>query len=124
MNFTLHNSQMPSLNVTINAPELKAQSELFCRAASRAIAEITGKPESFVCVSLNYVDASQMCFGGSHEPCLLGTLTSIGCINAQNNANFQKKFTEIFGIAGDRMYISYVDIARENIGWNGKTFAS
>ena len=114
---------MPSLNATINAPDLKEQSEHLCKAASAAIAEVTGKPESYVCVCLNFVEPNQMIFGGSHDPCFLGTFTSIGCINVQNNAALQKKLTEVFGIPGDRMYISYVDIDRANIGWNGKTFA-
>ena len=114
---------MPSLNVTINAPELKARSESFCKAASAAIAEVTGKPESYVCVCLSFVEPSQMLFGGSHEPCMLGTFTSIGCINVDNNSALQKKLTEIFSIPGDRIYISYVDVERANMGWSGKTFA-
>ena len=44
----------------------------------------------------------------------------------ENNGAVQKGITallEPMGIPADKIYITFNDIARENMGYNGKTFA-
>ena len=91
---------------------------------SNAMAEILEKPLSYMCVGIN--DNMDMIWGGNKESkCGLGTLTCIGQINLENNEKMQAKLTEILSdyIPADKFYVTYVDVSRENTGYNGKTFA-
>ena len=80
---------MPSLQLTTNfASSLdKETRQGVCRALSKLIAETLGKPESYVCVSIS--GGADMTWGGEEVPCALGTLTSIGAINLENNKTLQ-----------------------------------
>ena len=63
---------------------------------------------------------------GSDEPCALGHVYSIGCINQENNGKITAGITDVleeFGVKGTSMYISFFDMPRENIGFNKKTIA-
>lgn len=90
---------------------------------SKTIATVLGKPESYVAVSIN--SGVDMIWGGESTPCALGTLTSLGGINLENNKAIQMAITAALSakIRADRIYITYMDVARENMGWDGKTFA-
>ena len=53
-------------------------------------------------------------------------VSSLGAINKENNGAVQAGITallEPMGIPADKIYITFNDIARENMGYNGKTFA-
>jgi len=94
------------------------------KAISKAISENSGKPESFIAVSIN--DKVSMIFGGSDAPTALGTYCSIGAISKEINGGITKDVTEIlepFGLTGDRIYINFFDVPRANCGWNKTTFA-
>eukprot|EP00537_Pseudo-nitzschia_pungens_P009679 CAMPEP_0172381396 /NCGR_PEP_ID=MMETSP1060-20121228/70926_1 /TAXON_ID=37318 /ORGANISM="Pseudo-nitzschia pungens, Strain cf. cingulata" /LENGTH=144 /DNA_ID=CAMNT_0013109169 /DNA_START=117 /DNA_END=551 /DNA_ORIENTATION=+ len=94
------------------------------KEASKAIAEVTGKPEAYIGVSIT--DNASVIFGGSDEPCALGNLYSIGAISMENNGAMQSKITDIlsdFGLAENRMYINFWDMPRANVGWSRRTFA-
>ena len=73
-------------------------------------------------MAINHCD---MIWGGEDTPCAVGTLTSLGSINVENNTAMQAKLAKIFDgmIPPDRFYVTYVDVPRENMGYNGKTFA-
>ena len=71
-------------------------------------------------------DKQSMIWGGEATPCALGQLNSIGAINEENNAKISASVAEImepYGVPSDRIYINFFDIARENCGWSGRTFA-
>eukprot|EP00536_Pseudo-nitzschia_multiseries_P014749 jgi/Psemu1/262397/estExt_Genewise1Plus.C_7630015 len=94
------------------------------KKASKAICEVTGKPEAYIGVSIT--DNASVIFGGSDAPCALGNLYSIGAISKENNGQMQSKITDIlseFGLEENRMYINYWDMPRENVGWSRRTFA-
>ena len=96
----------------------------FMTAVSKALASSLGKPESFVAVCVN--DGCDMIWGGEDTPCALGTLYSLGAINLENNKKVTAKITELLGefdVAPNKMYINFFDVPRENIGYNGATFA-
>ena len=57
---------MPSLLIQTNAPLGAAAKTAVMQQASRVVSEQTGKPESFVLVSLRECD---MLFGGTADPC-------------------------------------------------------
>ena len=65
-------------------------------------------------------------FGGSDAPTALGCLYSIGAISMESNGALTSAITDIlepFGVKEDRIYINFFDMARENVGWNRRTFA-
>ena len=58
----------------------------------------------FLAVPIN--DKDYIIFGGSDAPTVLGVLYSIGAV-----------------IEGNRIYISFLDVPRSNVGWSERTFA-
>jgi phenylpyruvate tautomerase len=113
----------PSLILTTNVVLGEGKKD-FMLGATQAIADVLGKPKEFIAVAVN--DGVSMMWNENESPCALGTMTSIGGINLENNKALQLKFEELLAchaITGDRIYITYVDVERQNIGWNGKTFA-
>lgn len=96
----------------------------FMLATSRATAEALSKPESYVAVCA--LDGLDIIFGGSDAPCALCSVVSIGAINLANNKALSAELCELlgeFGIDGKRIYITFDDYARENLGYDGATFA-
>jgi len=94
------------------------------KKCSKVITEHTGKPESYVAVSIT--DNASVIFGGTDDPCALATMYSLGSIAMESNGKIHcdiSKLLKEFGLESNRMYINYFDLPRENIGWSGKTFA-
>ncbi|GKY97737.1 hypothetical protein MPSEU_000731900 [Mayamaea pseudoterrestris] len=113
----------PSLILTTNV-DLGDKKLDIMKACSKAIASATGKPESYVAVSIT--DKASVIFGGSDAPTALGCLYSIGGIGVSSNGQIQAAVTdqlESFGVAADRIYINFFDMDRANVGWSRKTFA-
>jgi len=91
---------------------------------SKALASGLGKPESYVAVCVN--DGCDMIWGGEDTPCALGTLYSLGAINLENNKVVMAEITKLLGefdVPPNKMYVNFFDVPRENIGYNGATFA-
>jgi phenylpyruvate tautomerase len=94
------------------------------KECSKAICEATGKPESYIAVSIT--DNGSVIFGGSDAPCALGNLYSIGAIAMESNGKVQAAVTDLlepFGVAENRIYINFFDMPRANVGWSRRTFA-
>mmetsp|Transcript_14087 Transcript_14087/g.32615 ORF Transcript_14087/g.32615 Transcript_14087/m.32615 type:complete len:165 (-) Transcript_14087:1339-1833(-) len=113
----------PSLILTTNVDLGDKKLEIM-KACSKAIAKNTGKPESYIAVSIN--DKADVIFGGTDEPAALGCLYSIGAISAESNGGVTKDVTDLiepFGVAENRIYINFFDVPRANVGWSRRTFA-
>ena len=114
----------PSLVVHTNVSMGEKKAD-FMKAASRAVAECLGKPESFVVVAV--LDEQSLIWGGEDTPCALCNVASLGSINKSNNTRLSGALTALmseFEVTPDRMYTNFWDIgARENCGYNGVTFA-
>ncbi|XP_060559391.1 macrophage migration inhibitory factor-like [Ruditapes philippinarum] len=96
----------------------------FLPESSKFIANLRGKPEHYVTVRV--VPDQMMYVGGSSEPCGSVQLMSIGALGEKNKSHSSKigDFLESkLGIKKDRFYITYFDIARNDCGYNGTTFA-
>ena len=97
----------------------------FCCTASRSVAKTLKKPESYVAVCV--VDRADIVWGGSDDDCALCRLTSLGGIDLENNKAVSEDVCallgETFGIAGTRVYVTFEDVARENMGYDSATFA-
>ncbi|HHH44215.1 MAG TPA: hypothetical protein ENK49_08760 [Gammaproteobacteria bacterium] len=91
--------------------------------ASQAVADMLGKPERYVMVSLEH--NPDMLFGGSDEPLAYLELKSIGLPEA-NTAEFSRRLADLLGdelgLPADRIYIEFADAPRAMWGWNGGTF--
>jgi len=113
----------PSLSVLTNV-DMGSKKTAFMLAASRSVAETLKKPESYVAVVAQ--DGLDMVWGGSDDPCALCRVTSLGSINVENNRELSKDLCELlgeFGIPGTRIYITFEDVKRENMGYDSATFA-
>ncbi|KAG7364826.1 Tautomerase/MIF superfamily protein [Nitzschia inconspicua] len=113
----------PSLLLVTNLDLGDKKMEIM-KECSKAISKATGKPESYIGVSIT--DKASVIFGGSDEPCALGNMYSIGAIGMESNGKIQSAVTDLlepFGLEESRIYINFFDMPRANVGWSRKTFA-
>ena len=94
------------------------------KALSTAVASATGKPESYVLVSLR-TDVA-LSFGGSEAPAAFGDLLSIGAVGGAKNKTISKAVSDVvtakLGVPSSRFYLSITDMKGSDFGWNGGTF--
>ncbi|MFQ5645013.1 MAG: phenylpyruvate tautomerase MIF-related protein [Thiogranum sp.] len=114
---------MPLLKIQTNKPVETAAQQSLISKASQAVADMLGKPERYVMVSLEQNPA--MLFGGSDEPLAYLELKSIG-LPESATADFSRTLAtllnEELGLPADRVYIEFADAPRAMWGWNGGTF--
>ncbi len=114
---------MPYLSIQTNVEISEPDRSALLKAASRHVADMLGKPESYVMVHL---DAGRpMCFAGSDKPLAYLQLKSLGLPEAQTGAMSQTLCTMMqteLGIGPERVYIEFSGPARHMWGWNGGTF--
>ena len=94
------------------------------KALSAAVASATGKPESYVLVSVRTDIA--LCFGGTEAPAAYGELLSIGAVGGAKNKAISKAVSDVvtakLGVPAGRFYLSITDKQGSDFGWNGGTF--
>jgi len=116
-------TDMPYLNIQTNADiGPKQQAELLDQA-SRLVAGMLGKPESYVMVALQAGVA--MRFGGSDAPLAYLELKSLGLPKARSaelSATLSEWVGQVLAIPAARVYIEFSDPKRSMWGWNSGTF--
>jgi len=116
---------MPSFAICTNVSK-DAIPDGFLKRVTNVMAAETGKPDKFITVRID--PDKLMSFGGTDEPCATCDFHCIGKISKEENAAHSAALFEIINeelkIPIDRMYINFWDLNRENVGWNGKTFAT
>jgi phenylpyruvate tautomerase len=114
---------MPVFTLHTNVPQDKI-TEAFLKKTSALVAEVLGKPESYVCVHVE--GGKSMTFGGSTAPCGNASVASIGCISPSQNKKSSQALSEHLnkelGIPNNRMYIVFIDLPPKNVGYQGATF--
>jgi len=114
---------MPYFNIETNQTLDDASIAAFVKQASAFVAELLGKPESYVMISLEPKTA--MAFGGTTDPAAFVRLKSIGLPRercgelAEAICAFIDRELEV---PKDRVFIYFKDLERSLFGWNGKTF--
>lgn len=113
---------MPLLSIQTNQPAPENQDPIL-RDISAAVADMLGKPERYVMVSL---DAGRpMRFAGDDAPLAYLELKSIG-LPEERTKDFSATLCGLMqthlGITSDRVYIEFSGAARHLWGWNGGTF--
>jgi phenylpyruvate tautomerase PptA (4-oxalocrotonate tautomerase family) len=114
---------MPFLKIETNIAVDGDRRRVTLAAASRAVAEMLGKPEHYVMVALNA--GTPMLFGGSDAPCVYMELKSIG-LPDDRTADFSRALGAVIGkalnVPQERIYIEF-SVAEPHLwGWNGETF--
>eukprot|EP00887_Chlorella_sp_A99_P000108 scaffold16.g108.t1 len=109
---------MPTFNLTTNGkpgcslPGDRVSSSQIIADLSKTVAKATGKPESYVMISLS--TDKPMSYGGTEEPCAYGELISIGSIGGEKNKQISAALAEVvqrhLGVPPSRFYIK--DILR------------
>lgn len=113
---------MPVLKIETNTKILTAKSQLL-QEASALIAEMLGKPENYVMVSLN--DQQSLIFAGTDEPAAYVELKSLG-LSEIHTVDYSSKIcgflTQSLGIPANRIYIEFASPERHLFGWDNTTF--
>jgi len=112
---------MPLLTIRTNI-KLKDKRDI-AEKASLTIANILGKPESYVMVQVE--DKQCLIFAGEHDPCALLELKSLG-LPENTTADFSARLCEFMKIEtqidASRIYIEFSSPERHMWGWNQRTF--
>lgn len=114
---------MPMLKITTNSVLDPGKKKALATEASRTVADILGKPERYVMISVEENPA--MLFGGSDDPLAYLELKSIGLPAGQTgefSATLCGLLGDQLGLPPDRIYIEFADAARNMWGWKGGTF--
>lgn len=114
---------MPFLKIQTNRRLAESDSKSLASKASGRVAELLGKPEAYVMVSVETVTAMQ--FAGTDEPLAYLELKSIG-LPKSITASVSRALCDLVagetGVATNRIYIEFTDAPRHMWGWNGDTF--
>ncbi|XP_039130197.1 macrophage migration inhibitory factor homolog [Dioscorea cayenensis subsp. rotundata] len=115
---------MPTLNLSTNVPVDAVVASDILKDATKIVAKIIGKPESYVMILLN--GGVPMAFAGTEEPAAYGELISIGGLDASVNGKLSSALADILetklSIDSSRFYIKFYDVQRSFFGFNGSTF--
>lgn len=112
---------MPVLKIQTNISIHDKQGLL--QTASKHIASVLGKPESYVMIILS--DESDMLFAGTDSPLAFLELKSLGLPENQTRALSESLCSLIekeLGIDSARIYIEFASPERHMFGWNKATF--
>jgi phenylpyruvate tautomerase PptA (4-oxalocrotonate tautomerase family) len=114
---------MPLLKIQTNQLIDADRQQALISRASQAVANLLGKPERYVMVSVERNPA--MLFGGSDAPLAYLELKSIG-LPESKSADFSRALADLLSdelaLPADRIYIEFADAPRTMWGWNGGTF--
>ncbi|KAM7429467.1 hypothetical protein ABFA07_019683 [Porites harrisoni] len=113
---------MPLFDLTTNVKEVP---ENFHKETTELVAQLLGKPSTVVGVQVNA--GAKLTFGGTDENSGMLHIYSAGKLGPEKNNEYAKAFSEHlqkhFKIPSGRLFIFFHDIARSDLGWNGKTLA-
>jgi len=112
---------MPLLTIKTNIKLIDKKD--IAEKASLTIANILGKPESYVMVQVE--DEQCLIFAGEHDPCALLELKSLG-LPENATADFSARLCEFMKIEAQidasRIYIEFSSPQRHMWGWDQRTF--
>ncbi|KAF2885335.1 hypothetical protein ILUMI_20804 [Ignelater luminosus] len=114
---------MPHFRLETNLAQNKIPGDLPQKLCN-VLAKSLGKPINY-CVA-TVIGGVNMSWGGSTEPAAQATLMSIGSLGVEENKKHSKALYDLISkelnIPPDRMYITYINADRSDVGYNGTTF--
>ncbi|MES9992152.1 MAG: phenylpyruvate tautomerase MIF-related protein [Candidatus Thiodiazotropha sp.] len=114
---------MPLLKIICNKALDQGRSGDFLKQTSARVAEILGKPERYVMISIEH--NPQMLFAGSDDLLAYLELKSIGLPDDQTQQLSQalcQLMEDELAIPTERVYIEFSRAERHQWGWNSTTF--
>ena len=113
---------MPLVKLAVSIPVADNQREVLLSAISKAVAEVTGKPERYMMVVL---ESAAVMLAGQSGPGAYADVRAIGGLTPETNGRLSKEICRVLdqrlGIPSDHVYITYTEVAATNWGHNGKT---
>ena len=115
---------MPLVRLETNECLAVETKQRLSAALSRLCAEVIGKPEAYVMVVVS--DSATMLHCGKSGAAAFVEVRSIGGLSAKVNNTLAQRLAgvvnETTGIAIDRIYLNFIDVAPGAWGHNGATF--
>jgi len=114
---------MPTLIIRTNVETDPNRHKAILAAASSTVAEVLGKPESYVLVILEV--NPNMLFAGDDAPLAYLELKSLGLPEdrtSELSATLCGFMETHFGVSPERIYIEFASPPRHMFGWSGGTF--
>ncbi|CAM8959736.1 unnamed protein product [Rhodiola kirilowii] len=103
---------MPTLNLYTNIPVDAVTASDILKDATKAVAKIIGKPDSYVMILLN--GGVPIAFAGTAEPAAYAELVSIGGLGPGVNGKLSSTIAQILqtklSIESSRFYIKFYDV--------------
>ena len=112
---------MPLLEITTNT--VIDNNQVIAEKASKLIADLLGKPESYVMVKIE--DNQTLLFAGNNKPAAHIKLKSLGLPEdktAEYSSSLCSFITTKLNIEGSRIYIEFANPERHLWGWDNGTF--
>ncbi len=114
---------MPYFSIETNQTVDPASNRELMKKTSAFIAELLGKPESYVMIAIK--PGTPLIFAGSDEPAAFVRLKSIG-LPKERSTDFSEKICgfvqQELKVPPNRIFIDFKDLERDMFGWNSKTF--
>ena len=112
---------MPFIQINTSSKSVVESDDLLQNDISKAIADLTGKPEKYVMTMIQR--DTNMRFSGSDEPCCFIKVKSIGSLNP---SSMSKSLCELIAsktnINTNRIYIEFINVKASNWGYDSSTF--
>ena len=114
---------MPYIKIQSAAPIEDQNKAALLKDASKQLAQLLGKPESYVMTA--FTKAEAMTFAGDDGPCAFLEVKSIG-LPTTATAALSKALCALVGqyldVPQSRVYIEFADAPGAMWGWDGRTF--
>lgn len=114
---------MPFLKITSSVEIQPDKRDQLLAAVSKAVAEITGKPERYMMVAF---ESGSIAFDGKTGPGAFVDVRAIGGLTPQVNAKISAQVCALLqkwlNVPGERVYLTFTDVPATNWGHQGKTF--
>ena len=115
---------MPLIKLQIATTVPEDKKKIVLAAASRIVADATGKPETYVMAMVE--DDAVASLGGTVCPAVFADVRGIGGLDGSVNAAISKEICALLlaelQIEPDKVYLTFTDVAAQNWGWNSGTF--
>jgi len=116
---------MPYFSIETNKQIDSAVNEDLMKKATTFLAEMMGKPEHIIMVSIK--SGMPYLFGGTNDPTAYVQIKSLG-LEKERCPEFSEKVCAFLeaeaSIPKDRVFIEFVDIDGKIFGWNGETLVN
>lgn len=114
---------MPTFTLKTNLPDGKIPKGL-ANGIVDLVAQTLDKPKQYIVVHI--IPDQRIHWSGSNDYCVLAELSSIGKLgrdeNKKHSALLLGYLSQQLGIPQDRIYLNFVNLKKEDVGYKGTTF--